>query len=342
VKILLVSPSSDILGFIGDWTESALKTLNCEVKRFDYRASRLGVFGKFRNHSSFIKEHVIKRMNSDLIKEVVAYRPEMVLVIFGEGISGNTLVEIRKKNVLLVNWFHDSIVMDIRLKFLKEFPKYYDFFLIIDSKEALKKVQIDCKNVELLSLACDENIHKKIELAQDERTIYSSDLTFFGTVVPHRAAVLETVADLNLSIWGPQKNIYGCWPEKYPGLAHCYKGRALHDPLEIVKVNNASKILINTHGLSGDKLYSLPSRIFETAGCGAFQITEYSDILAEHFNIGKEIVCYKKPEELRELAKYYLSSDKEREAIANAGQIRAYRDHTFIKRMRELLEKIKR
>jgi spore maturation protein CgeB len=56
------------------------------------------------------------------------------------------------------------------------------------------------------------------------------------------------------------------------------------------------------------------------------------------FEPGKEVVAYRSPEECVELVKYYLEHDKEREAIARAGQERTLREHTYYHRMQELVE----
>ena len=42
-------------------------------------------------------------------------------------------------------------------------------------------------------------------------------------------------------------------------------------------------------------------------------------------------------DELREMVDYYLTHSKERNEIARKGQERAYRDHTYVTRMQELI-----
>ena len=50
---------------------------------------------------------------------------------------------------------------------------------------------------------------------------------------------------------------------------------------------------------------------------------------------GKEVVAYRTAEECAEMVQYYLEHDKEREAIASAGQRRTLRDHTYYQRIQE-------
>jgi spore maturation protein CgeB len=58
--------------------------------------------------------------------------------------------------------------------------------------------------------------------------------------------------------------------------------------------------------------------------------------LSKFFEIGKEIVCFNTKEDLKRLVKYYLENEDERTAIAYSGQKRAYRDHTYARRIEEM------
>lgn len=71
---------------------------------------------------------------------------------------------------------------------------------------------------------------------------------------------------------------------------------------------------------------------------GALLITDWKENLHEMFEPGQEVVAYHSPEECAELVQYYLTHDVERKAIANAGQQRTLRDHTYDKRMQEFVD----
>jgi spore maturation protein CgeB len=78
-------------------------------------------------------------------------------------------------------------------------------------------------------------------------------------------------------------------------------------------------------------------RDFEVTGCGAFLMTDDARSLETMFNPGEEIICYKNIQELKDLVKFYLSHSSEREEIARKGNLRAHQDHTYAKRMEELI-----
>lgn len=107
--------------------------------------------------------------------------------------------------------------------------------------------------------------------------------------------------------------------------------------LDMLSVLHQSLITINCHGeIAGN--YANNVRLFEATGCGALLITDYKDNLNELFEIGKEVVAYRSPEECAALIKYYLSNPKEAEEIARAGQARTLRDHTMNQRMSKTAE----
>jgi spore maturation protein CgeB len=61
-------------------------------------------------------------------------------------------------------------------------------------------------------------------------------------------------------------------------------------------------------------------------------MVEYMPELEEFFEIGKEVVCYYDEADLAEKIKYYLDHENERDAISEAGYLRAVEDHTWHKR----------
>lgn len=83
-------------------------------------------------------------------------------------------------------------------------------------------------------------------------------------------------------------------------------------------------------------------REFEGPMAGAFYVTEHLEELGLHYEIGKEIVCYRSREELLDLCRYYLSHEQERERIRRAGHARARRDHTWRRRFEDLFAELNR
>lgn len=101
--------------------------------------------------------------------------------------------------------------------------------------------------------------------------------------------------------------------------------QALHD----------SKIALNTHiDLSID--YASNMRLFEATGVGTCLLTERQQNLDALFTPDQEVVTYGSAEEAVEKVRYLLDHEDERRRIAQAGQRRTLRDHTFEQRAQQL------
>jgi spore maturation protein CgeB len=166
-------------------------------------------------------------------------------------------------------------------------------------------------------------------------------LTFVGGVDPrdpqHRAGavLLERVAaELPLELWG-----YGV--EGLPrdsALRRAHSGEAWG--IDMYEVLARSRIVINRHGPVAAG-YANNMRLFEATGAGAMLVTEAAPNLRDYFEPGNEVVTYDGADELIEKLRYYLEHDRERIAIASAGQRRTLRDHTYervIARLSKILE----
>jgi spore maturation protein CgeB len=125
---------------------------------------------------------------------------------------------------------------------------------------------------------------------------------------------------------------------------------ALHGPVtdaEYVALFSESRISLgflilgDTHRTSRP-LRQIRLREFEATMAGAFYVTGWLDELSLHYEIGREIVCYRSREELVERCRYYLAHDEERERIRRAGHERAVRDHTWRRRFEGLFAELAR
>ena len=114
-----------------------------------------------------------------------------------------------------------------------------------------------------------------------------------------------------------------------PSMEQRYPDR-FHAPvfgLRNYSVSAASKIGFNSHiDCAGD--HAGNRRLFETTGMGACLVTDWKVNLSDLFKLDEEVVAYRSAEECIEKVRYLLDHEREREAIAAAGQRRTLRDHT--------------
>ncbi len=102
-----------------------------------------------------------------------------------------------------------------------------------------------------------------------------------------------------------------------------------------------SRITLNRH-INVAENNANNMRLYEATGVGSLLITDLKDNLGELFEIGKEVVAYSTQEEAAELIRYYLAHPDEAETIAKAGQARTLREHTYQRRMEELVPILQR
>jgi spore maturation protein CgeB len=106
--------------------------------------------------------------------------------------------------------------------------------------------------------------------------------------------------------------------------------------LDMYRALARSRLTLNRH-INVAESYANNMRLFEATGVGALLITDSKDNLDELFEVGKEVVTYSSPEEAAELIRHYIAHPDEARAIASAGQARTLRDHTYRRRMDELV-----
>lgn len=111
--------------------------------------------------------------------------------------------------------------------------------------------------------------------------------------------------------------------------------------LDMFTVLAESKITLNHH-IDVAQSNANNMRLFEATGCGALLVTDYKDNLSDLFDIGSELVAYRSVTECADLMQYYLTHPDEAAAIADRGQARTLRDHTYEIRMRQTAELLSR
>ena len=98
-----------------------------------------------------------------------------------------------------------------------------------------------------------------------------------------------------------------------------------------------SKITFNCH-IDAAKNNAANIRLFEATGSGTCLITDWKENLNDLFDIDKEVVTYKTIDECVEKVNYLLAHDKERNAIAVAGQKRTLNEHSLEKRINKFAD----
>lgn len=102
------------------------------------------------------------------------------------------------------------------------------------------------------------------------------------------------------------------------------------------KIFKSSKINLNM--TSRTIKTGIPLRIFDIMGSGGFVLTNYQSEIPDLFKIGRDLAVYESQEDLIQQIDYYLKHDDIRQSIAASGQEQIRKKHTFIIRLKQILE----
>jgi len=98
--------------------------------------------------------------------------------------------------------------------------------------------------------------------------------------------------------------------------------------LEMFRTLSRSAVTVNNHIDVSEKCAS-NMRLFEATGVGTCLLTDWKPNLADLFEPESEVVTYRNADECVERARWLLDHPTECEKIAQAGQQRTLKDHTF-------------
>lgn len=314
MKILFAMPGHLKTVPMNRYVVGGLRGLGIEVEVFNYRR-------RLMSH---------RFMNQYLKIRVTRSKPDLFLTLFGFDLDVEVLRFTRRKNIVSVCWWlNDPFQLERSLTK----AGFYDFYFTnaLGCIDQYKKKGI--KKVFFLPLACDPEVHKKVELSEVERRRFESDICFAGDWGPTREKILtELSRDFDLKIWGPWKKRIS----KDSALRSHLQG-GFFTPEEMVKIFNASKIILNIHSWFGKWDYGINPRVFEAPGCGGFQLCDWKMEIPELYKVDSEIACYTSIDELREKLSFFLGNENERQRIQQMGYKKTHEQHTYVHRLREML-----
>jgi len=105
--------------------------------------------------------------------------------------------------------------------------------------------------------------------------------------------------------------------------------------LEMFQQLHDTRVALNTH-IDISPTSASNVRLFEATGVGTCLLTDWKQNIPALFEPDTEVVTYRNSEECAEKARYLLEHETERRAIAQAGQRRTLRDHTYTQRADQL------
>lgn len=320
-----------------EYVERAIVGCGHVLETEDFRDWRIP--GRVRARSAFLQAWDMDRINRNVLERAQRFRPDIVLVNGGWTIHPRTVSRIKTAGCpVTVNWIADYPLMFD--KYLLAGPGYDHFFT--SGTDSLFAYQGQGhKNGGWLPFACDPQIHRPVELSQDDLRRYACDICFVGSCYEERVEVLERLTGFDLAVWGAG------WDKlpKGSALRKFVRGGSL-TPDQWVKAFGAAKIVLNIIGhrcgvmhpfVPEHEFRMTNTKVFEILGCGAFQMVDAKADAMALFKDREHLVFYRDADHLAELARFYLDHPQERERISAAGRAEVLRKHTYTDRIKELV-----
>ncbi|MBI4847514.1 MAG: glycosyltransferase [Nitrospirae bacterium] len=339
LKILVVSPLFGGSLPIAMYCSSTLKKMGHNVELIDNsRFADALFYAKNITEDKLRYKTLIDYLTAFLSEAVMArcetFRPDLVFALAQAPLTIECLERLRQRSIPTAYWFvEDFRVMD----YWKNIAGHYDYFFTIQRGAFFDELKKAGKsNFHYLPLAASSDVHNKVEMTDEEKHYYGSDISFVGAGYYNRRHLFKGLLDYDFKIWGTD------W-DMNSSLARCLQrsGERIVTE-EIVKIFNASRISINLHSSTYHKGINpfgdfVNPRTFEIAGCGAFQLVDRRSEFADLFEEGKEIVVFEDLEDLRKKINHYLNSPEEREMLAENARQKVLKKHTYKHRMTEML-----
>ena len=277
------------------------------------------------------QEALFRRRDRRLIRLARRLRPDLVLVLKGETLSGEVLAEVKRlAHGPLVTWWVDD-----PWRFPSSLERFalFDHVFVFDRSYVLRLEALGAKRVHFLPCACDETVYRPMRLTRGDQRDLGSDVAFVAWSYPEREAVVRALARaVDIGVWG------GGWRNletlRTGRGTPVVRGSAV-STLTAARIYNASRIGLNAHA-SQTRLGGLNTRAFELLASGLFQLVDRVAGIEQLLTPDVEVVCYSSPDEARQLAKHYLADGEMRLRIATKGRARVLEEHTYVCRMRTL------
>ncbi len=290
----------------------------------------LSIINKMRNVLYEVTDNLPsirnKRIKS-LFKLVAMKNPDIILVCY-DFLLPSEVVYLKENfpETKIAMWFPDTLVNFGRSYFMNapyDALFFKDPFIIHALFNVLKTpvyYMPECFNPQRHFLPDGIDIEDK----------YKCDITTAGTLHSWRVAYYQHLTKYDVKLWGPHPPLW--MPKELVNNLH--PNHVVYNQ-DKAKAFLGAKIVLNN--LLYGEIWGVNVRTFEAAGIGAFQMVDWRPGLEQLFVDGKEIITYKNLADMHEKIEYYLANPKQRQVIAEAGKIRAFKEHTYRHRLELIL-----
>jgi spore maturation protein CgeB len=338
-NVVVVGPLQGGTLPITGYTTRALLSLGQRTRELDMSPFNSGYMSlqnmlKEPHRLQTMYNNYVECVSQTILEAAIEKKTDIVIFMAQAPVTGRVLQELRNRGIITVLWFMEDY---LRFTYWQSMSRFYDFVFTIQKGECLDLIkQAGAGEVHYLPAACDPIVHAPRNLTAEEKQEWGSKYSFVGAGYHNRQQVFASFADLPFKLWGTE------WPGCKPFDRMIQKEGQRLTPDEYTKIFCGTDVNINLHSSNerdgvdpfGD---FVNPRTFELAACGAFQLVDERSLLSEVFEVGKEVITFSSPQDLREKMAYYADRPEERRAIAEASRKRVLNEHTYAHRIQQML-----
>jgi spore maturation protein CgeB len=260
-------------------------------------------------------------------RRVEESKPDLVWVDHGAFLGRSLIQSLRATGAPIINYMIDnawSSIYNVKCRHYRAAIPYYDLTVQVRENALSAAERAGAKHTFLASHSADEIAHRPLDLSEEEKGEYASEVAFIGTWLPERGPFLAELIrrGVPLSIWGDRWSRAPEWKI----LAARWRGPALGDKSYAAAIQSA-KICI---GLLSKQVGDVcTSRSVEIPAVGSVLCAERTAEHRELYKEGEEAMFWANAEECATICKTLLSNQTQRAAIARRGHERALRNGHF-------------
>jgi spore maturation protein CgeB len=313
VKILLVARFNEARYAHAGLYQRALERLGAAVTPFNLE------------RTGWLDRLTRKDLTVRLEQAITHAAPDLILVTDGEVLREGAVDQLRQgTRGRWVHWFPWQEADDDTMR---RAASASDLVFVAGANRAERWSRESGTRFHTLDAACDPSVHRPLRV----REPFKANVVFAGSATPYRESVLTQLVDFELAVWGPG------WKKSV--LREYCRGELLSMD-NYVRAYAGAMVGINLHRTKGPQAAdgALNARLFEIAGIGVAQAVEDRADLSAHFVPGEEVMTFLGIDELREKVGLAITDQRYREALALNARRTALQRHTYMHRMRKLLD----
>lgn len=242
---------------------------------------------------------------SRIVEQVKRFKPDFILMVQCAGIPAETLRALKEEiSAPIFVWFGDNPFDWVDRSYDGKW-RFFDACFAADKTWLAPLRAATGKQAFHLPLASSSRAYFPVPAVPAR---YVSDIAFVGAPTEERIACLRSLFRYDMKIYGLGWDAYF---EKYPELSRHWQGPV--GPKEGNLANNGAKVVLGLYGRNLET--SVGQRAFDVGASGGFLLSERKEQLTDLF-VPEALALFEGAHDLPAAVDYWLSHEKEREAVA--------------------------